>query len=100
MTPSRVHPTRSTNWQPRSSRRIPMSLRSAGVPATGDSAGRAVDQRPAPRKRKNFLGRQPLGLLFSAPYVIFVLAVLAYPLGYAVYISFHQFFFTAPGVQV
>lgn len=51
-------------------------------------------------RRRSILGRQPLGLLFSAPYVIFVLAVLAYPLGYAVYISFHDFFFTAPGVPV
>ncbi|NJC21635.1 multiple sugar transport system permease protein [Arthrobacter pigmenti] len=55
---------------------------------------------PAPRRRKRFLGRQPFGLAFSAPYVIFILAVLAYPLGYAVYISFHDFFFTAPGVAV
>nr|WP_245346224.1 sugar ABC transporter permease [Arthrobacter sp. CAN_C5] len=46
------------------------------------------------------LGRQPLGIVFSAPYVIFILAVLAFPLGYAVYISFHDFFFTAPGVAV
>lgn len=55
---------------------------------------------PAPRRRTKLLGRQPLGLAFSAPYVIFILAVLAYPLGYAVYISFHDFFFTAPGVAV
>jgi multiple sugar transport system permease protein len=52
------------------------------------------------RKRRLFLGRQPLGLLFSAPYVIYILGVLAFPLGYAVYISFHDYFFTAPGVQV
>lgn len=51
-------------------------------------------------KRPALLGRQPLGLLFSAPYVIYVLAVLAFPMGYAIYISFHQFYFTAPGVQV
>lgn len=55
---------------------------------------------PASRRRKNLLGRQPLGIVFSAPYVIFILAVLAFPLGYAVYISFHDFFFTAPGVAV
>ncbi|MDQ6754002.1 MAG: sugar ABC transporter permease [Actinomycetota bacterium] len=52
------------------------------------------------KKKRNFLGRQPLGLLFSAPYVLYVLGVMAFPLGYAVWISFHQFFFTAPGVQV
>lgn len=55
---------------------------------------------PVRKKRRSPLGRQPLGLLFSAPYVIYVLGVLAFPLGYAVYISFHDFFFTAPGVQV
>jgi multiple sugar transport system permease protein len=52
------------------------------------------------RKRKSFLGPQPLGLLFSAPYVIYIFAVLAYPLGYAVYISLHDYFFTAPRVKV
>ena len=41
-----------------------------------------------------------MGLLFSAPYVIYVLGVLAFPLGYAVYISFHDYFFTAPRVKV
>ncbi|MCO4263640.1 carbohydrate ABC transporter permease [Pseudarthrobacter raffinosi] len=78
-----------------------MSLRSSsGNPVTGKPAGGPVDRRLVPRKRKNFLGPQPLGLLFSAPYVIYVLAVLAFPLGYAVYISFHDFFFTAPRVKV
>ncbi|TNB69226.1 sugar ABC transporter permease [Arthrobacter sp. BB-1] len=78
-----------------------MSLRSsAGSPATGTPAGGAADRRPGTRKRKSFLGPQPLGLLFSAPYVIYVLGVLAFPLGYAVYISFHDFFFTAPRVKV
>lgn len=87
-----------------------MSLRSAdGGAAAGQTAGhttpqtggrRAPDRQPAARKRKSFLGRQPLGLLFSAPYVIYVLAVLAFPLCYAVYISFHDYFFTAPRVKV
>lgn len=78
-----------------------MSLRSAeGAPAAGDSTPQAGGRRPAARKRKNFLGRQPLGLLFSAPYIIYVLGVLAFPLCYAVYISFHDYFFTAPKVKV
>ncbi|TAP39532.1 sugar ABC transporter permease [Arthrobacter sp. S39] len=78
-----------------------MSLRSSsGSPVTGKPVGGTADQRLVPRKRKGFLGPQPLGLLFSAPYVIYVLAVLAFPLGYAVYISFHDFFFTAPRVKV
>ena len=46
------------------------------------------------------LGRQPLGLLFAAPYAIFLALVFAYPLGLAVWISFHDYFFTAPGAPV
>ena len=46
------------------------------------------------------LGRQPVGLLLSAPYAVFVAAVFAYPLGLAVWISFHKYIFTAPGVSV
>ncbi len=46
------------------------------------------------------LGRQPIGMLFTAPYAIFIAVVFAYPLGYAVWMSFHDFFFTAPGVTV
>jgi multiple sugar transport system permease protein len=46
------------------------------------------------------LGRQPLGLVFAAPYAVFLAAVFAYPLGLAVWISFHDYFFAAPGAQV
>ena len=46
------------------------------------------------------LGRQPLGIVFAAPYAIFLAAVFAYPLGLAVWMSFHDYFFTAPGAQV
>ncbi|MET4782248.1 sugar ABC transporter permease [Glaciihabitans sp. UYNi722] len=52
------------------------------------------------RRRRRPLGRNPLGLLFSAPYLVFVIAVFAYPLGYSVWISFHDFFFAAPGADV
>jgi multiple sugar transport system permease protein len=46
------------------------------------------------------LGRQPIGLLFGAPYAAFIAVVFAYPLGLAVWMSFHRYFFTAPGVSV
>jgi multiple sugar transport system permease protein len=36
----------------------------------------------------------------SAPYLIFVLAVFAYPLVFAIWMSFHDYFFAAPGAQV
>jgi multiple sugar transport system permease protein len=49
---------------------------------------------------RTIFGRQPVGLLLSAPYAVFVAAVFAYPLGLAVWISFHKYVFTAPGVSV
>lgn len=78
------------------------------APATPDSsggrspAGRSADAGGATRARRirRPLGRNPLGLLFSAPYLVFVLVVFAYPVGYAFYIAFHDFFFAAPGAQV
>ncbi len=53
-------------------------------------------RRPGAR----LLGRQPVGLLLSAPYAVFIAAVFAYPLGLAVWMSFHDYIFTAPGVSV
>lgn len=49
---------------------------------------------------QRLLGRNPLGLLFSSPYVVFLGLVFAFPLGFAVWISFHDFVFTAPGVSI
>jgi multiple sugar transport system permease protein len=62
---------------------------------------RRIDRRnPNDRLRHKVFGRNPLGLLFSAPYLVFVLAVFASPLVYAVWIAFHDFFFAAPGADV
>lgn len=58
---------------------------------------------PVPRARRlttALLGRRPLGLLLSAPYALFIVAIFAYPLGIAVWMSFHHYIFTAPGVSV
>jgi len=62
----------------------------------------SVTAAPAPprRGRAPLLGRHPLGLVFSAPYVVFLAVVFAYPLGFAVWMSFHDYFFTAPGAVV
>ena len=60
----------------------------------------------APRLRRPPRGWRPCwaasrwGSLFAAPYAVFLAAVFAYPLGLAVWISFHDYFFTAPGAQV
>ncbi|MDG4819951.1 sugar ABC transporter permease [Micromonospora sp. WMMD956] len=68
----------------------------AGPVAGGDGAGRR-----APRGRvAAVLGRHPVGLLLAAPYAVFVAAVFAYPLGFAVWMSFHDYFFAAPGAVV
>ena len=45
-------------------------------------------------------GRQPAGALFALPYVIYVAVIFAFPLVFAVWMSFHDYFFTAPGVVV
>ncbi|WP_416173034.1 carbohydrate ABC transporter permease [Cryobacterium sp. 5B3] len=65
---------------------------SAGSPNRAPG-GRATRHRP-------WLGRNPIGLLLSAPYLVFVIAVFAYPLVFAVYMAFHDYFFAAPGAQV
>ncbi|SIR73937.1 carbohydrate ABC transporter permease [Microbacterium sp. RURRCA19A] len=73
------------------------SGRTGGDPGRSGRAGGAGD---AGRKRRRLLGAQPLGILFSAPYVIFIGVVFAYPIVFAVWMSFHDYFFTAPGAQV
>lgn len=75
-----------------------LSAPAAPTPAATGTASPADGRKN--RRRGRPLGRNPLGLLFSAPYLVFVLAVFAYPIGYSVYIAFHDFFFAAPGAQV
>jgi multiple sugar transport system permease protein len=67
-------------------------------PAGKRHAAHATDRKP--RRGWHPLGRNPLGLLFSAPYLVFVLAIFAFPVLYSVWISFHDFFFAAPGATV
>ncbi len=62
----------------------------------------ATTRAPAACSRRltTLLGRQPLGILFAAPYAVFLAAIFAYPMGLAVWMSFHDYFFAAPGAQV
>ena len=62
------------------------------------AASAATSSRPPLTRR--LLGRHPVGYLFVAPYVVFLFAIFAYPLGFAVYMSFHDYFFAAPGAIV
>jgi multiple sugar transport system permease protein len=41
-----------------------------------------------------------VGIFFVTPYVLFLATIFAYPLVLAVWISFHDYFFTAPGIKV
>ena len=57
----------------------------------------ATAPRPPARRR---LPLPRVGTWFVTPYVVFLLAVFAYPLLYNLWISFHRFYFTAPGAHV
>ncbi len=46
------------------------------------------------------MGRQLLGLGFTGPYLVFVAVVFAYPFAFAVWMSFHDYFFAAPNAIV
>ncbi|WUS95344.1 sugar ABC transporter permease [Streptomyces sp. NBC_00708] len=65
-----------------------------------DAAPGAVrTSAPAPRgKARRGLSRA--GALFVSPYVLFLVVVFAVPLVYTVWISFHRFYFTAPGTDI
>ncbi|GAA4162827.1 sugar ABC transporter permease [Gryllotalpicola daejeonensis] len=69
-----------------------------GAQRTGRPPGEAPLRRHPVHLR--ILGKNPLGWLFSAPYLVFVLVIFAYPLGFAIYMSFFDYFFAAPGAQV
>jgi multiple sugar transport system permease protein len=68
------------------------TLRRESPPRTRETAGKPWLVRLA--------GRHPVGGVFAAPYLAFLALVIAYPLVLAVWISFHDYFFTAPGAQV
>ncbi|MFF0344772.1 carbohydrate ABC transporter permease [Kribbella sp. NPDC004875] len=61
---------------------------------------RAPAPRSSARRLQRLLGEHPLGLILSTPYAAFVVAVFLVPFGFGVWMAFHDFFFTAPGVQV
>ncbi|WP_053205944.1 carbohydrate ABC transporter permease [Jiangella muralis] len=76
-----------------------MTVVDSGARAGGTSPP-ARHQKNARRQRARVLGRNPSGLLFSAPYLAYVLVVFAVPLGFAVWMSFHDYLFAAPGADV
>ena len=71
----------------------------SGASGSGASGSEASGST-ARRFGRAVLGRQPIGIIFGAPYALFIVVLFAYPLGLAVYMSFHRYYFTAPGVNV
>jgi multiple sugar transport system permease protein len=57
--------------------------------------------RPVSRNRLlEWFGAHPIGYLFIAPYVIFVVGIYGYPVLFALYMSFFDYFFVSPGAIV
>jgi multiple sugar transport system permease protein len=71
------------------------------VSSTAGALGtRRARRGGAGHRLRRLLGRHPIGYLFVAPYVAYLVVVYAYPLGFAVWMSFHDYFFAAPGAVV
>ena len=111
--PRPVHGVGDLRQSPTSPRRSPRPrTRSTVSPASSDApAAMTTTIQPTtsgtpaspPRRRRTLttlLGRQPLGIALAAPYAVFLALLFAYPVGLAVWISFHDYFFAAPGVSV
>src|SRR6476661_7625332 len=88
--PSRTRPREPTNSWRRGD--LMTSVRGATPGATIEG-----DQEV---EKERWLGRQPIGLLFILPYVIFLVGIFVYPLVVQFVISFYDFFFAAPGATV
>ncbi len=67
---------------------------------TKPETARATPPKPTRSRMAAVLGRHPVGILLAAPYAVFLALVFAWPLVLAVWISFHDYFFSAPGAQV
>jgi len=68
-------------------------------PATPVAGGAGGGRRRTSLFTRLF-GRQPIGILLAAPYAVFIAVIFAFPIGFAVYMSFTDYYFTAPGVSV
>ena len=71
----------------------------AGIPEATTRPQTAGPGHRTPLTQRMF-GTQPIGYVFAGPYFIFWLALFAFPLGFALWMSLHDWFFAAPGAQV
>ena len=60
----------------------------------------AAPARASRTRLRSLLGEHPIGYLFVAPFVLFLVGIYAYPFFYAIYMSFFDWFFSAPGAEV
>jgi multiple sugar transport system permease protein len=60
----------------------------------------AVAVAPRRSRIRKIFGDDPIGAVFAAPYAVFLVALFGYPFLLAVYISFFDYFFAAPGAVV
>jgi len=65
-----------------------------------DVSTQATTARRRESTVRRWLGENPLGMLLSAPYLAFVVVVFLVPFGFGIWMSVHDFYFTAPGVAV
>ncbi|KAA9111350.1 carbohydrate ABC transporter permease [Microbacterium rhizomatis] len=71
-----------------------------GDPGRPSGRGDSHAEGDSRKRRRRLLGAQPLGILFSAPYIVFIGVVFAYPIVFAIWMSFQDYFFAAPGASV
>lgn len=71
----------------------------AGIPEATTRPPTAGPGNRTPLIQRMF-GTQPIGYVFAGPYFIFWFALFAFPLGFALWMSLHDWFFAAPGAQV
>src|SRR6266496_6323326 len=66
------------------------------TPAVTTQEPVAAGRRRKPRLSEGARAERRLGWLLCAPAVIVMIAVTAYPIGYAVYLSFQRYILSAP----
>jgi len=67
----------------------------ASVPGVG-----SFDPASARTRDRIPLRQQLAGYLFVSPWIVFFFGIFAYPLGFAIWMSFYDYFFAAPGAKV
>ena len=70
-----------------------------GFDVSGSGVG-SFDPASARKRERIPLRQQLAGYLFVSPWIIFFFGIFAYPLGFAVWMSFYDYFFAAPGANV